>query len=1174
MIVRPLWAGLSGGPIERPERKDPESASGARGLPLQGRPRAGALRRQGQEPLAAGSGTTSPADSTRASSTSSWSAAADLDVDPHRHRGRGPAARVLARPPAPAPFQRRAQGRQELPVRADQRAGGVPAALGHPPGPERRRALPGPVHRREGSCAARCARSGGSSRCARAGTSRTTGARTGPCLYFHIRRCVGPCTTRARVDAGEYRALVEGLLLVPHRARRRAARRGCAARWRRPRAARQFERAARRRDQLRLLERSRAPQKVVERRGARRRRARRSRATARRAAVATLLRARRARGGQGDADARARRGRSDDATVLASVPDPALPRPDRDPAPDRGRGARRPDADGDARGARAARRAIRSSSSCRSARPRAASSSRDRGAQRRAGARGPRRRARPDGARASRRRCSSCSACSGCRRRRIASCASTSRTSGPRARSPRSSRARTARPQESLYRRMRIRQPGPDDFAHDPRGGRALLDPRRVRRAAAARPRGGGRRPRPGARRARGARPRRAPCRSPLDRAREARGGRSCARAGRRSGCRGAAPRCARCSGCATKRIASGSPTTAALRTPRADRERARPACPASGPRGARRCSRRSARSRRCARRPPEEIARARAAFRCTLAAPRRRAPRRRRRHGAAPRRDDAGVSPAPSRSRAPSIGPIEAFLDELAHRAPAEPEHARRLCSATSPTTSPSPRATARRRGARRRRPSSTPTSPRSPKRGLAAAHGGAPPLGAARLPRASSRGTDARRRSARAAAAAAPRAPAPARALDRRDRAPARAAPRATTPLALRDRAMLELATRAGCGSPSCSALERARLDLADRSGARSPARATRSGSCPFGRAAASARSRDYLERGRARGCAPSAARHDRVFVNARGGALSRMGFWKILRGHARAAGIDGARPSARAAPFVRHASAAGRRRPARRAGAARPRVGGDDRRSTPIWTGVISGRCTAPSIRGRERGGQATGTWRSGRSSACCGAGGGRRLLAMAASRCRREHDRAAAAPGRSGSACRAQYGIAAKSGLARHRLRRRPRTRRALRYRMRYERALGLSFESQRFDARGRAAFDGSDPDADATTALAVHLGVEFYQMFGTRTRTTRMLSVGAGSRRRRSKLNSARRSSSRCLDVPTDGRRPLRERGRGDRALLLAELGLRPLGAATWRCSRTARRTTTSRPRWA
>jgi len=37
----------------------------------------------------------------------------------------------------------------------------------------------------------------------------------------------------------------------------------------------------------------------------------------------------------------------------------------------------------------------------------------------------------------------------------------------------------------------------------------------------------------------------------------------------------------------------------------------------------------------------------------------------------------------------------------------------------------------------------------------------------------------------------------------------------------------------------------------------------------------------------------CARS--RHDVVFVNARGGPLSRMGFWKILRRHARAAGIS---------------------------------------------------------------------------------------------------------------------------------------------------------------------------------------------------------------------------------------------------------------------------------------
>ena len=35
-------------------------------------------------------------------------------------------------------------------------------------------------------------------------------------------------------------------------------------------------------------------------------------------------------------------------------------------------------------------------------------------------------------------------------------------------------------------------------------------------------------------------------------------------------------------------------------------------------------------------------------------------------------------------------------------------------------------------------------------------------------------------------------------------------------------------------------------------------------------------------------------SAARGDAVFLNARGGGLTRMGFWKILRGHARGAGL----------------------------------------------------------------------------------------------------------------------------------------------------------------------------------------------------------------------------------------------------------------------------------------
>ena len=63
---------------------------------------------------------------------------------------------------------------------------------------------------------------------------------------------------------------------------------------------------------------------------------------------------------------------------------------------------------------------------------------------------------------------------------------------------------------------------------------------------------------------------------------------------------------------------------------------------------------------------------------------------------------------------------------------------------------------------------------------------------------------------------------------------------------------------------------------------------------------------------------------------------------------------------------------------------------------------------------------------------------------------------------------------------------------------VRYRMRYERAIGLSFESQSFDAR--------DP-ADSTGALikttAVLSGLELYQLFGTRTNAHKMISVGVG-----------------------------------------------------------------------
>ncbi|TMQ70866.1 MAG: site-specific tyrosine recombinase XerD [Candidatus Eisenbacteria bacterium] len=106
----------------------------------------------------------------------------------------------------------------------------------------------------------------------------------------------------------------------------------------------------------------------------------------------------------------------------------------------------------------------------------------------------------------------------------------------------------------------------------------------------------------------------------------------------------------------------------------------------------------------------------------------------------------------------------------------------------------------------------------------------------------------------------------------------------------LALRDRALLELAYGSGLRVSELVGLTRDRLDL-DHQAVSVAGKGDKERAVPFGRAARRALA-EYL--GRARPLLCARARHDTVFVNARGGALSRMGFWKILRGRARAAGI----------------------------------------------------------------------------------------------------------------------------------------------------------------------------------------------------------------------------------------------------------------------------------------
>ena len=83
-----------------------------------------------------------------------------------------------------------------------------------------------------------------------------------PCLYYHIRRCAGPCYSRARVDPSAYRAMIDDLLLLLAGRNDELVRR---FREDMVRASeeRRYELAATRRDQIALLERARVPQSVV-----------------------------------------------------------------------------------------------------------------------------------------------------------------------------------------------------------------------------------------------------------------------------------------------------------------------------------------------------------------------------------------------------------------------------------------------------------------------------------------------------------------------------------------------------------------------------------------------------------------------------------------------------------------------------------------------------------------------------------------------------------------------------------------------------------------------------------------------------------------------------------------------------------------------------------------------
>ncbi len=112
----------------------------------------------------------------------------------------------------------------------------------------------------------------------------------------------------------------------------------------------------------------------------------------------------------------------------------------------------------------------------------------------------------------------------------------------------------------------------------------------------------------------------------------------------------------------------------------------------------------------------------------------------------------------------------------------------------------------------------------------------------------------------------------------------------PYTSTPLGLRDRAMLELAYGAGLRVTELCGLTVEELRL-DQEIVVVRGKGGKQRVVPFGRQAARALAR-YLDGGRPRLLDGRISRH--VFVNARGGGISRVGFFKNLKAHAIAAGI----------------------------------------------------------------------------------------------------------------------------------------------------------------------------------------------------------------------------------------------------------------------------------------
>ena len=127
--------------------------------------------------------------------------------------------------------------------------------------------------------------------------------------------------------------------------------------------------------------------------------------------------------------------------------------------------------------------------------------------------------------------------------------------------------------------------------------------------------------------------------------------------------------------------------------------------------------------------------------------------------------------------------------------------------------------------------------------------------------------------------------------RVLSREEVARLLSRPTGAAPLALRDRALLEVMYACGLRSSEAVALELADVDL-EEGLLRTRGKGSKERIVPIGRQAVAALSA-YLRGGR--GLLLGDGASPRLFLNRRGGGLTRQGLYKIVQGHARRAGLE---------------------------------------------------------------------------------------------------------------------------------------------------------------------------------------------------------------------------------------------------------------------------------------